>query len=457
MAQRRWKGKVLAHPVVLFTAAGLLIGGTFSSILRTAPQPRPAQAPPAREPVVVSTLPPAGLPAPTAGPPAPAKPSAERPPSKSESAAPVPPVVPFAPPPAAVLGPPAPVRGPEWKKAPLPVVSPEVLRAMLNPRAVRRARHLRRLGIPAEALLAPPPGDAHAAGAHREAGRPAHPKPAVPRRTVVAAASGVAPGLAAPAPVAAGSTTLAPAETAKGAQPEAAGKSPTSGPDAEAGGAGDRKPAGESPAAAETAGKGAAGTEAATVSSRGPIWIRALLDRSRSEYRVGEWVVVRFLASQPVHLRVYRVDAAGHVTRVFSTYGREDRGSPARTFSMMVKAGEPRPGAEGIVAIGSARPLTRDELLSCLRAALGESPAPAGAAIAPNADDPGGAAATLPAPNALQSVIDAVANATDTPETAPAPLDRASWSVAVGRFVSSDRKLSAAGGARTEKRAPEGS
>src|SRR5207249_738108 len=45
----------------------------------------------------------------------------------------------------------APVRGPVWQHAPLPAFSPELLQAMMDPRAARRARHLRRLGIvPAE-------------------------------------------------------------------------------------------------------------------------------------------------------------------------------------------------------------------------------------------------------------------------------------------------------------------
>jgi hypothetical protein len=198
------------------------------------------------------------------------------------------------------------------------------------------------------------------------------------------------------------------------------------------------------------------------VVSHSPIWLRAHLDHPRSEYQAGQWVTVRFLASQPVHLRVYRVDAAGHVTRVFSTYSKEDQGSPARTFSMMVKAGEPRPGPEGMVAIGSARPLTRDELLACLHAYLSEDPSdgmPAGGpgtAAAPAAKSPEAAAPVAPG-DALKAVIDAVGNAADLPEAAAAPLDRSAWSIAIGRFISLDRKLSSAGSPASAKVAPEGS
>jgi len=54
---------------------------------------------------------------------------------------------------------PAPVHGPVWQHAPLPAFSPELLQAMMDPRAASRARRLRRLGIalPAEpvATLSP--------------------------------------------------------------------------------------------------------------------------------------------------------------------------------------------------------------------------------------------------------------------------------------------------------------
>jgi hypothetical protein len=158
-----------------------------------------------------------------------------------------------------------------------------------------------------------------------------------------------------------------------------------------------------------------------------------------------------------VHLRVYRVDAARHVTRVFSTYSREDSGHPARTFSMMVKAGEPQPGPEGMIAIGSARPLTRDELLTCLRDYLSENPAdvPAGSAPA-SVSATGTSSSTQPLPLAdlLQAVIEAVGRAADLPADTPGTLDRSSWSVAVDRFVSTDPKLSAAGGASSASDSP---
>ena len=79
--------------------------------------------------------------------------------------------------------------------------------------------------------------------------------------------------------------------------------------------------------------------------------MQARLDRPRPEYQAGEWVALRFLASHPAHLRVYRVDATGRVTRLFSTYDRDDSSRPARTFSMMVKAGEPRRSRGGKVRL----------------------------------------------------------------------------------------------------------
>jgi hypothetical protein len=129
----------------------------------------------------------------------------------------------------------------------------------------------------------------------------------------------------------------------------------------------------------------------------------------------------------------------------------------------MVKAGEPRPGQEGMVALGSARPLTRDELLTCLRAYLAESPAGSeasvGPAAAPSPAPNGGAATTDPPPLAhvLETVIDAVGRTTDTPDAASAPLDRSAWSIAVGRFTSAERKLSAASGPRSAKESSDGS
>jgi len=67
-----------------------------------------------------------------------------------------------------------------------------------------------------------------------------------------------------------------------------------------------------------------------------------------------------------------RVDAAGHVTRVFPTYNRDEHGPPARASSMMVKAGGPQPGPEGRIATGRARPLTRHALRTGLRAHEGD-------------------------------------------------------------------------------------
>jgi hypothetical protein len=160
-----------------------------------------------------------------------------------------------------------------------------------------------------------------------------------------------------------------------------------------------------------------------------PVRLQAHLDHPRLAYRVGEWVALRFMASRPVHLRVYRVDPAGRVTRVYSTYGRDSAGSPARTFSTMVKAGEPKPGPEGMIAIGSTRPLTQDELLACLRSYMGEAGA-------------GGPAPSDPPADALKAVIAAVTSAPDAPEAAAAPLDRSGWSIAVGQFTSAARKVS---------------
>jgi hypothetical protein len=158
-------------------------------------------------------------------------------------------------------------------------------------------------------------------------------------------------------------------------------------------------------------------------------------------------VALRYSASHPAHLRVYRVNAAGQVTRVFSTYGREEGARPARSFSLMLKAGEPRPGQERVVAIGSARPLTQDELLACLRDYLVEGPfeslaPPTDAPAAP--EDSGADDAPPPLADALQAVITAVGRAADMPGAAPAPLDRSAWTVTVGRFLSNPRRAAQA-------------
>jgi hypothetical protein len=180
-----------------------------------------------------------------------------------------------------------------------------------------------------------------------------------------------------------------------------------------------------------------------------PMWLVARLDHARAEYRAGEWVALRLFASQPAHLRVYRVDPSGQVTRIFSTYGREETGQPARSFSMMLKAGEARPGSERVVAVGSARPLSREELLSCLHDYMSEGPverpAPA-ASVAPPIGD------TIPLADALKAVSDNISHAGDMPDAAAPPLDRAAWSIAVGRFVSMPSKVSA----RTEPQAAPG-
>jgi hypothetical protein len=363
------------------------------------------------------------------------------------------------------------VHGPEWERAPLPVISPEVLQAMQNPRAVRRARHLLRMGFVPPPEPASTPGHPVAGPGPRAAG-PVRPKQVAAGRSVVAADSGSSQIHAPSGREAAGAEPPAPTAIARLVRPGPDGHGPGSvtperadTPAHPGGRVAAAKPVAvgesgphEAKLGGESRGKAEAGSGATPPAASGaPIRLQAHLDHPQSEYRVGEWVAVRFLASQPVHLRVYRVDAAGHVTRVFSTYGRDDRGSPAQTFSVMVKAGEPRPGQEGMVAIGSARPLTRDELLTCLRAYLAEGPANSeasvGPAAAPSPAPNGGAATTDPPPLAhvLETVIDAVRRTTDTPDAASAPLDRSAWSIAVGRFTSAERKLSAASGPRSAK------
>jgi hypothetical protein len=333
---------------------------------------------------------------------------------------------------------------------------------MQNPRAVRRAEHLRRLGLIPPPEPAPVPAVPVAAPAHNE---PRSGKK-VEATGVVLAAAGMRQGPPSRVPESGATERPAHAAAAKPGQPDAASHGPTSSPTGAAGADTGGKPAATQTASSEgrphetkPAGDQSAGP---AVLTKSPIWLRAHVDNPHSEYQTGQWVTVRFLASQPVHLRVYRVDAAGHVTRVFSTYSKVDQGSPARTFSMMVKAGEPRPGPEGMVAIGSARPLTRDELLACLRASLAEGPSDSttpggsGTAAAPAGKSPDAAPPVAPG-DALKAVIDAVGNAADLPEAAAAPLDRSAWSIAIGRFISADRKLSSAGSPAPAKVAAEGS
>lgn len=520
---RKWKGIELPHPAAVLAAAGvLLFGAHLNQMVRSVPQARVASFPPqslnlpvvAALPSTPGVLQPERLRSLTPG---------EQPSSASGHAigpaipggageggvaapgelgiGPFPgsrgpadlrrgsitgfqaaPQLPRAPAalPGALVGPPAPVRGPEWRGAPLPAFSPEVLRAMLDPRAVRRARRLRRRGIPMPAEPEPAPVSSadlpHPAGAASGGGKAmktaragAAPEAGTPRPRGSSPGTGSEPArpaltqvsrLERPELPGAGSPAAAVAAPREpGVQNS--GPAATSGePGGEARGAATGGEPGAAPASAKPTGEtgtGSAATkpdgerpapETATAHPRPqpagrPIRLQARLDRPRPEYRAGEWVALRFFASQPAHLRVYRIDAAGHVTRIFSTYGRDDSGHPARTFSMMVRAGEPKPGQERVVAIGSARPLTRDELLACLRDYLAEGPAenpapPAAPAAAPDSDMP-------PLADALHAVIDAVGRTADLPEAAPAPLERSSWSVAVGRFVSTANKLSAAG------------
>jgi hypothetical protein len=342
-------------------------------------------------------------------------------------------LLPIPPPPLQENGGPAPVHGPQWDQAPLPAFSPDLLQAMMDPRAARRARHFRRLGI----VLSPEPQ----ANPQRPVSpaAPARPDPGKAGRTVTSSGAKAAAtpadghravgsatgGPAAPTSVArldpAASTRAGHPIGTPAASPADSTKTEAAKPTGTDAGADDARPGGEG---------GKNGTAAATPPASGPpVRLQARLEPLRSSYRAGEWVALRFLASRPVHMRVYRVDAAGHVTRVYSTYGREEAGSPARTFSTMVKAGDPKPGPEGMIAIGSERPLTHDELLACLRAYLAEVPAPSTPAPAEGAS---------PA-DALKAVIEAVDHAADAPETAASPLDRSAWSVAIGQFTSAPR------------------
>jgi hypothetical protein len=316
---------------------------------------------------------------------------------------------------------------------------------MMDPRAARRARRLRWLGItlPADSAVAAPrsgPPSPPARTDQRKA-KQIVTAPTAAERPAVPMGGHAPPATGGASPDAAAATRIARLDRTDPARTEPASGAPaasaTDGAKADpaklaAGeaGSGEGKPAGESGNGESRKKEAAAPPPVAGP----PVRLQARVDPPRPAYRVGEWVALRFLASRPVHLRVYRVDAAGQVTRVFSTYSRDEAGSPARTFSMMVKAGEPKPGQEGMIAIGSTRPLTHDELVSCLRASMPDPPA--GSAPAPvNAD------AAAPT-DALKAVIDAVGRAADTPDIAPAPLDRSGWSVAIGQFTSAARKLS---------------
>lgn len=114
-----------------------------------------------------------------------------------------------------------------------------------------------------------------------------------------------------------------------------------------------------------------------------------------------------------------------------------------------------------MVAIGSARPLTRDELVACLRAYLAEGPsdsAPPTAPLTSLSGKPGETAVAMPPlAGVLQTVIAAVGQTADTLDAPSAPLDRSAWSIAVGRFVSAERKLSAAPEPRAARTAAAGS
>jgi hypothetical protein len=363
--------------------------------------------------------------------------------------------------PAGFIGPAAPVPGPQWKGGPLPVLGPEVLRAMMDPRTARRAQRLRRLGVhmPADGVAVASPDPAARLAVRPEPGLPGAPARAEAKSLsdLAVRGSGKPPAQAgstpAGTPTQKGEVRSPSVRTAGSVQATGTGSLPnlTATPGGAATGV---KPATEDQGG-EKQETGKRAVETADASTGGaPIRLRARLDRPRPEYRVGEWVALRFFASQPAHLRAYRVDAAGRVTRLFSTYSHEESSEPARSFSMMVKAGQPRPGQERVIAIGSARPLTRDELLDCLRSYLGEGPSENPAPGAEAASGPAeGAPATTPASSApmplaqaLRAVIDAVSRGGDLP-AGMAGLDRSAWSVAIGRFVSTPRTLqqSAAG------------
>lgn len=441
MAAKNGKQLILRHPLVVGTAGTvLLLGWHMHMLLSDIPREWVAASAPETLSPAPGEQPEAALRLPTTKP----RPLAAVPPVETNreippAVTPAPALRLSAPPPAPAAG--APVRGPQWRHAPLPAFSPELVQAMMDPRAARRARRLRRLGItlPVDSASAQPPAgrpttatDAVLQKAKRVAAAPTDAAPLAPAGSHLPPATGSASPQRAPGteiarldraePPGAGPANSAPAASAiEGPKADSAKTAVSDG------GAGEGKPAGEGGKADGDKQVGAAPPPAAGP----PVRLQARVDPPRPAYRVGEWVALRFLASRPVHLRVYRVDAAGRVTRVFSTYSRAEAGSPARTFSTMVKAGEPKPGQEGMIAIGSTRPLTHDELLSCLRAAMSEP----SAGSAPPAD------AASPA-DPLKAVIDAVGRAADTPETAPAPLDRSGWSVAIGRFTSAPRKLS---------------
>src|SRR5437879_7548498 len=321
MTQQRGKKIGLPHPAVAFAAAGLLLGVTFNEMIRPAPRTSVASVPPGGLPPAAAAPPAArsGMAASFAGPPAPALPAGGDEPRTPGADLPALPPAPrsAATSPPALVGPPAPARGPDWKRAPLPAVSPEVLQAMLNPRAVRRARHLLRLGLVPPPEPASPQEGSLAMAQHRIAG-PAHPKGAaaaaaapVPRPVGSHPPSGyAAAGAEAPVPTAITKRerpepashefgSLTPASPATPADP--GGKSAAAQPTGASGSTPhEAKPDGES------GGKEAAadGRTAAPAADRAPIRLQARLNHPRSEYRVGEWVAVRFLASQPVHLRV---------------------------------------------------------------------------------------------------------------------------------------------------------
>jgi hypothetical protein len=455
-----WKNPRPPHPGAVVAAAGILLfGARLYQAVRTGPVPRAAAVTPSPGPTLAQA-PPLELPSPLA--PSLALPSQT--PGLQTTPAPQPPTLgppaptPLFPPPPAIrrkpagfIGPEAPVRGPQWKGAALPPLGPELLNAMMDPRAARRAPRLRRLGItvPEDAAVGLTPDPAARLAARPEPALPGPPgaktaptaavgqppgsetKPSLPSRLAPARPSSLKGKVRPPAVLPAGpGPAPGAAATASAAPGAGAGTGPSS----------------QSPGGAGT--KNEARETAAVPPGSPTIHLQARLDRARPEYRVGEWVALRFFASQPAHLRVYRVDAAGRVTRLFSTYSHEDSSQPARSFSMMVKAGQPGPGQERVVAIGSARPLSRDELLDCLRSYLtegpSENPAPGPEPAAqPSEDTPvpsPAPAPLLPLADALRAVIAAVGRGGDLP-AGMAGLERSAWSVAVGRFVSRPKGL----------------
>jgi hypothetical protein len=464
MAQR-WKRENWPRPAGIIVAGGILLFGVhLHRLVESMPATRVAP----RELVAAALPQELGLPGPIGR-----APAAEQPPATPEVTprpAPVDPPVagPLAPKllPAPPLVPRPPLLGPEWKGGALPVFSPEVLRAMSDPRAARRARWLRSRGIvlqgetppltgptilaPGAVETAPPKRGTEpsptAAWKPQTAPTPST-RPAAPATVAASPKPGVkntahpevtAPGVKMAARPALSSAPVPPS----GAKPSTEVTTPPAGPE------GAPAPVAEGPANSPATAPTPTGAAPASAPRAEPIRLQARLDRARPEYQVGEWVALRVLASQPAHLRVYRVDATGHVTRLFSTYDRAQTSRPARSFGMMLQAGLPRPGQERVVAIGSARPLTRDELLSCLRKYVAdaptENPVPS-PAVAPDAPETGAApdptAGPLPLIDALQAVIDAVGRTGDLADGLPAPLERSSWSIAVGRFVSTPKSL----------------